>query len=164
MIELYRHGAVAELRIRHAKEQNPFTRVMARELIALCAEVEADDGLECVLLWGGEGRSFSVGGDFNDLRRIETPAEGAEYLRDIVRSYQAVLGISKPVVAAVDLHAIGQGLQVALMADWRIGSERSSYCMPELKNGMPCPLGSLILETMLGRAASASSAPQPTTQ
>jgi enoyl-CoA hydratase/carnithine racemase len=153
MIELSRHGAVAELRIRHAKELNPFTRAMTRELITLCAEVEADDALEGAFLWGGEGRSFSVGGDFHDLRQIKGPAEGEEYLRDIVRSYQAVLAITKPVVAAVDHHAIGQGLQVALMADWRVGSERSSYHMPELANGMPCPLGSLILETMLGRAA-----------
>ena len=153
MIELHRHASLAELRIQHEKPLNPFTRHMTRELIGVCAEVEADDALAAAVIWGGAGRSFSVGGDFADLRRIEGPEAGAEYLRDIVRSYQAVLGISKPVVVAVDHHAIGQGLQVALMGDWRMGSERSLYQMPELAGGVPCPLGSAILEALLGRAA-----------
>ena len=153
MIQLHRHGEIAELRIQHPKELNPFNRAMTRQLIELCAEVESDDALAGVLLWGGEGRSFSVGGDFADLRRIESPAAGEEYLREIVHSYQALLAISKPLVTAVDHHAIGQGLQVALMGDWRIGADRSHYCMPELANGVPCPLGSRILESLLGRAA-----------
>lgn len=153
MIDLQRTGARAVIEIRHEKPVNPFSRAMTRQLIERCAEVEADDSITGVLIWGGEGRSFSVGGDFDDLRRMASSAEAALYLRDIVRSYQAVLNISKPVVTAVDHHAIGQGLQVALLGDWRIGSERSRYAMPELANGMPCPLGAALLESLLGRAA-----------
>ena len=153
MIELHRDGDVVELRIQHANELNPFSRTMTRDLSRLCAEAEADKGVAGVLLWGGAGRSFSVGGDFNDLQTLKAPAEAEEYLRDIVRSYQAVLAVSKPVVVAIDHHAIGQGLQVALMGDWRVGSERSQYRMPELANGVPCPLGATILEALLGRAA-----------
>lgn len=153
MIEIHALGDIAELRIQHAKELNPFNRAMTRALVDACAAVEADDRFVGVLLWGGPGRSFSVGGDFADLRKIPTREESEEHLRVIVQSYQAVLGVTKPLVAAIDHYAIGQGLQVALMADWRVGSERSSYQMPELANGMPCPLGSRILETLLGRAA-----------
>ena len=83
---------------------------------------------------------------------MRTTEEALEVLRDIVRSYQAVLRISKPVVTAVDRHAIGQGLQVAMLGDWRIGTPRSRYVMPELANGMPCPLGSALLESFFGRA------------
>jgi carboxymethylproline synthase len=153
VIEIHALGDIAELRIQHAKELNPFNRAMTHALIDACAEVEADDRFAGVLLWGGADRSFSVGGDFADLRQIRSREESEEHLRVIVRSYQAVLRVSKPLVAAIDHYAIGQGLQVALMADWRVGSERSSYQMPELANGMPCPLGSRILETLLGRAA-----------
>ncbi len=153
MIDLHKNGDRAVIEIRHAKAVNPFSRGMTRQLTALCTEVEADDSLSGVLIWGGKGRSFSVGGDFADLRKMTSAAEAKLYLTDIVRSYQAVLAISKPVVTAVDHHAIGQGLQVALLGDWRIGSERSHYAMPELANGMPCPLGAALLESLLGRAA-----------
>lgn len=153
MIDLRRDGDLAELRIQHPIEHNPFTRAMTGELTRLCGQLEDDPGVRGVLLWGGPDRSFSVGGDFADIRQLRTAEEGKEYLRDIVRSYQAVLAVSKPLVAAIDRHAIGQGLQVALMADWRVGSQRSRYRMPELAIGMPCPLGSAILEALLGRAA-----------
>lgn len=153
MIQLERDGNIAELRFQHTKPLNPFTRSMTRELIKLCGELEADDAVSGVLLWGGEGRSFSVGGDFTDIRLLKKEDDVKDYLREIVRSYQAVLNVSKPVVAAVDFHAIGQGLQVALMCDWRVGSDRSLYRMPELANGVACPLGSRILESLIGRAA-----------
>jgi enoyl-CoA hydratase/carnithine racemase len=153
MIDLRSEGDIAELVLRHEKALNPFTTAMTRQLTELCGSVEADDSVRGVLIWGGEGRSFSVGGDFASLRELRTREEVEAYLVDIVRSYQALLAVSKPVVAAVDGFAIGQGLQVALMADWRVGSDRARCRMPELENGVPCPLGSVILETMLGRAA-----------
>ena len=153
MIDLQKSGERAVIEIRHEKAVNPFSRAMTRQLIELCTKVEADDSVSGVLIWGGKDRSFSVGGDFADLRKMASAVEAKLYLTDIVRSYQAVLGLSKPMVTAIDHHAIGQGLQVALLGDWRIGSERSRYAMPELANGMPCPLGAALLESLLGRAA-----------
>jgi enoyl-CoA hydratase/carnithine racemase len=153
MIELHRHGRLAEIRINHAKALNPFTRAMTAGLTEVCRQVESDGDLDGALIWGGPERAFSVGGDFSDLRKIASYGEALAYLSSIVDSYQALLAISKPLVAAIDQHAIGQGLQVALMSDWRIASERASVRMPELANGMPCPLGACILELLLGRAA-----------
>jgi len=152
MIELQQEGGLAVLTLRHENPLNPFTLEMTRQLVELGRQLEADDAVRGVLLWGGEGRSFSVGGDFTSIRTLRTREEFEDYLRDIVRSYQALLSISKPLVAAIDHHAIGQGLQVALMADWRVGTDRSGYQMPELANGVPCPLGSTILEALFGRA------------
>jgi carboxymethylproline synthase len=152
MIHLRREGAGAVIEIRHDKPVNPFTRAMTRQLIERCEEVEGDDDIAGVMIWGGADRSFSVGGDFEDLARLVTREQTEQYLVEIIRSYQAVLNISKPVVTAIDHHAIGQGLQVALLGDWRIGTDRSRYSMPELANGMPCPLGSAMLEAFFGRA------------
>jgi enoyl-CoA hydratase/carnithine racemase len=153
MIVLERDNGIAEIRIQHAKTLNPFSRAMTLELAEICRELEADDAVKAAWIWGGAGRSFSAGGDFADLRLIQGRDAALEHLRRIVESYQALLAISKPFVAAIDHHAIGQGLQVALMADWRIGTTRAAVRMPELANGVPCPLGSVILEALLGRAA-----------
>lgn len=153
MIELHRHGDLAELRIQHRKELNPFSIAMTRELMEHCAELEADDTVAGVLVWGGPERCFSIGGDFEDIRALATVEEVHAYLDLIVGSYQAMLEVSKPVVTAIDRHAIGQGLQVALLGDWRVGTQRSEYRMPELANGVACPLGSVLLESFLGRAA-----------
>ena len=105
-----------------------------------------------MVLTGGRGRSFSVGGDFNDVSVLEHEHEVRPWLGEIIDLYIAILSVNIPVVAAVDRFAIGQGLQVALMADWRIGTTECQLSMPELKNGVACPLGSVILEALLGRA------------
>lgn len=153
MIELHRHGDLAELRIQHRKELNPFSIAMTRELMERCRDLEADDAVAGVLVWGGEERCFSIGGDFEDIRALESVQEVHDYLDLIVKSYQAMLALSKPVVTAIDRHAIGQGLQVAMLGDWRIGTPRAEVRMPELANGVACPLGSVLLESFLGRAA-----------
>lgn len=148
---------IARVQFSREKDTNSFSRQMTLELLDVCRLVRADGATEepkinALVLTGGTGRSFSVGGDFNDVSKLsEEPAIRA-YLTEIIDLYIGLLQVDIPVVAAVDRFAIGQGLQVALMADWRIGAETCQLQMPELKNGVACPLGSIILEVLLGRA------------
>jgi carboxymethylproline synthase len=148
---------IAKVQFNREKDTNPFSRAMTLELIEVCRRVR-DDGraaaprLKALILTGGTGRSFSVGGDFNDVSRLSEEGEIRAYLGEIIDLYIAILEVEIPVIAAIDRFAIGQGLQVALMADWRIGAHTCHLQMPELKNGVACPLGAILLEVLLGRA------------
>lgn len=148
---------IARVQFNREKDTNAFSRAMTLELIDVCRRLHADAAsaeprIDALILTGGTGRSFSVGGDFNDVSRLSEEPEIRAYLGEIIDSYIAVLDVEVPVIAAIDRFAIGQGLQVALMADWRIGATTCKLQMPELKNGVACPLGSIILELLLGRA------------
>jgi carboxymethylproline synthase len=149
--------SIAKVTFNREKDTNPFSRKMTLELIDVCRQITAD-GLSAsprigaLVLTGGTGRSFSVGGDFHDVAALAEEKEIRAYLGKIIDLYIAILRVEVPVVAAIDRFAIGQGLQVALMADWRIGSMGAQLQMPELKNGVACPLGSIILEFLIGRA------------
>jgi carboxymethylproline synthase len=148
---------VAQVRFNREKDTNAFSRRMTLELLALCRQIQADARADepeigALVLTGGIGRSFSVGGDFNDVSKLDEEMQIRAYLAEIIDLYIAVLAVEIPVVAAIDRFAIGQGLQVALMTDWRIGAETCQLQMPELKNGVACPLGSIILEYLFGRA------------
>lgn len=142
---------IATVTFRSEKDTNPFSRTMTLELTSVCKELNASQ-VRALLLTGGVGRSFSVGGDFNDVSALAEEAQIRAYLGEIIDLYIAILEVDVPVVAAIDGFAIGQGLQVALMTDVRVGTSACRLQMPELKNGVACPLGSLILEFMLGRA------------
>lgn len=151
------HGRIARVQFNREKDTNAFSRAMTLELLDVCAHLHADAAsaeprLDALVLTGGTGRSFSVGGDFNDVSRLSEEPEIRAYLGEIIDLYVALLDVEIPVIAAIDRFAIGQGLQVALMADWRIGASSCRLQMPELKNGVACPLGSIILELLLGRA------------
>lgn len=134
------------------KPENPFSREMTKKIIALTPEINQDAAIKSVVFYGGENRSFSVGGDFRDIQKLQTKQEIEDYLLEIIDLYIAVLKIEKPTVMALDKFAIGQGLQFALMGDWRVANEQTQFSMPELKNGVACPLGASILEKLLGRA------------
>ncbi len=148
---------IVRVQFNREKSTNAFSREMTLELTEVCRRLHADAAsaepqFTALILTGGTGRSFSVGGDFNDVSKLsEEPAIRA-YLGEIIDLYIAILEVEIPVIAAIDRFAIGQGLQVALMADWRIGAHSCQLQMPELKNGVACPLGSILLEVLLGRA------------
>lgn len=140
------------------KSTNSFSRQMTQEVLGLCDFIQKD-GLSddpqvgsVIFTGGGPDRSFSVGGDFCDVSVLDQEDQIAEYLSEIVDLYIEILKINVPVIAAIDKYCIGQGLQVALMSDWRIGTDNCQMAMPELKNGVACPLGSIILESLFGRA------------
>lgn len=148
---------IARVTFRRDKDTNAFCRDMTLDLMDVCRKVaedehSADPRFKALVLTGGRGRSFSVGGDFNDVSALQHEHEVRPWLGEIIDLYIAILSVNIPVVAAIDRYAIGQGLQVALMADWRIGTTQCRLSMPELKNGVACPLGSVILEVLLGRA------------
>lgn len=150
-------NAILKVQHNRDKDTNSFSRQMTLDLMDLAKRVQQDVAQEtpqyrAMILTGGVERSFSVGGDFRDVSVLETPEEVRAYLGEIIDLYISILNIHIPVIAAIDNYAIGQGLQVALMTDWRIGTEQCQMQMPELKNGVSCPLGSIILEQLFGRA------------
>jgi carboxymethylproline synthase len=150
-ISLSDHG-VLYFQFQRDKETNPISRKLTCDLIERLSTYEADPQIKAIVFTGGLHRSFSAGGDFNDVQSLSTREETTAYLNEIIDSYQAILKLTKPTLAMIDHHAIGQGLQIALMTDWRIATTRSRIAMPELKNGVACPLGATILEKLFGRA------------
>lgn len=152
MIEVNDHNGVRTLTFMHAKPQNPFGDHMQDLLFARLDEAEDDDNVRCIVLTGGHDRSFCVGGDFSEIVDMETSYEQVDRLiGKIIRLYNHVLNVTKPVVAAVDHYAIGLGFQIALLADYRIGSDRAKFRMPEVKNGVACSLGGVLIEHLINR-------------
>jgi len=144
-------GNILLLTFNHEKAQNPFSEALQDAVTAAIAEAENDDNINAIVLYGGENRSFSVGGDFKEAVELGDPAIIANALNKVVDLYVAILKCTKPVIAAVDKHAIGMGFQVAILVDYRICTETTSFIMPELKNGVACTLGCAMTEYLHGR-------------
>lgn len=145
-------GGVALVEFSQAHEQNPFSRARMRELTQLMLDIDGDDAVRCAVLYGGAGRSFGAGGDFNEVSEFSGGDEVDAWIDDITDLYSTIAGISKPVVAAIDGFAIGVGLQIALCCDLRIGSSASTLVMPEFKVGIACNFGGYMLEAVVGRS------------
>lgn len=104
-------------------------------LDALASELRSLEA-RCVLLTGS-GRMFSAGYDIGNLSE-ESFEEQAEALvaHPFHSAIEALEEYAYPTVAALNGHAIGGGLELALSCDIRIGQEGIRLGMPPAKLGL----------------------------
>ena len=140
------------IQLNHSNPHNPFNKQLESDLKEALRNGESDDRIRAIVVTGGQSdRSFSAGGDFNEVKMLKGGPEVDAWIDRVIDLYITALLVTKPTVAAVNNHAIGIGFQLALMFDWRVGSHHSMFAMNELKNGISCTLGACILERVLGR-------------
>jgi carboxymethylproline synthase len=144
-------GSVRVVCFGRENPHNPVSRALERAIVAEMAAVRDDDAVRAVVLTGGAGRSFSVGGDFNEVGSMDTAEKVHRWIDGTIELYTSILAVDKPVVAAVDGYAIGIGFQLALACDWRVGTPGCTFLMWELQKGIACTLGGYMLEKCVGR-------------
>lgn len=127
---LTRDGSVATLTLNRPGSRNAFTDAMVDEIEAALKDLTHDDSIH-VLVVTGAGDAFSAGGDLKAMKEgAGMFAGGAADLRNgyrngLQRNTRNFDAFEKPVVAAVNGHAIGAGLGFAMMADIRVVSDRA---------------------------------------
>lgn len=140
MIHREDHGRVAVLRIEHGKAN----AVDIDLFDALDEQLEAVEESEArAVVLTGTGSAFSAG---VDLFRV---LEGGEaYLRAFLpalsRGIRRLFGFHRPVIAAVNGHAIAGGCILALACDRRVMARgKGKIGVTELKVGVPFPVAAL---------------------
>jgi len=114
-------------------------------IVAGVDRANADPAVKAIVLIGA-GRSFIAGADIRRFgTKRETPAR---------RSYDALEGGGKPVVAAIHGYALGGGLENALCCTWRIAVPSAKVGLPEVLIGiLPGGGGTQRLPRLIGAKA-----------
>jgi enoyl-CoA hydratase/carnithine racemase len=130
-VQIVHHGHVALVEFERPPH-NHITVGLARELADAFAAIDADSELRCSVL-ASSGKSFCAGADFNAARSEDGLAqEGVEALYEqAVRMFAA----RKPIVAAIQGAAIGAGLGLALVADFRVAGPEARLSANFVKLG-----------------------------
>lgn len=113
---------IGRLRLDDSEHQNRLTRDVCEQLLAGLAELARRPDLR-VLLLGGRRDVFCAGASREALEGI---ASGAFEVRDLELPAR-IIGFPVPVVAALEGHAVGGGLMLALCADITVASESGRY-------------------------------------
>jgi len=120
---------------------------------AMMWAIESAD-VRCILI-RGEGPSFSSGRDTAELGRRSSGQTDHGFVKKAQELRIATLEAAKPVVAAVQGHAIGGACEIALSADIRIAADDLRMAMPEVHYGLVADTGATQLITMLAGPARA---------
>jgi enoyl-CoA hydratase len=121
--------------------------VNAADLDLLTALADTVDGLERdsdrPLVLGGRGRSFSAGADLHAVLAGDD-AYAAAFVRGLVRAFGTLFRFPRPLVGAINGHALAGGAIVACCCDHRVAAEGAALIgVTEHAVGVPFPLTAL---------------------
>ncbi|HYP22933.1 MAG TPA: enoyl-CoA hydratase/isomerase family protein [Actinomycetota bacterium] len=121
---------VAEVVLDRPDARNALSIEMCRGIVAALDEVRATSA-RCVLL-RGEGKVFCSGADF---AAVSGPG-GLEFLPAFEEMLTAVESFPLPVVAMIQGAALGGGLQLATVCDFRIAADDAKVGIPAARIGI----------------------------
>ena len=130
---LDRDGVVARLTLARPEARNALSRAVADALEDALARFAAMDDVRVIVV-AGRGRSFCAGADISEMPTL-SPAE-AEALASrwqwIVDGFAALPQVT---IAAVQGHALGGGLMLAIAQDLRVAEASARFGLPEVTLG-----------------------------
>lgn len=130
---------------------NILTSDVKEQVAAAFTSLSEDPAVRAVVLTGAGDRAFSAGANLKEFPDRIRLGNAYEVSKQGHRVSRAVRGCPVPVVAAIDGIAFGGGLELALFADMRIASRRSTFALPEVKRGVfPGTSGSQLLPRIIG--------------
>lgn len=133
----------------HRPPHNYFDLALLENLVAAFAVCENDPECRAIIL-RSEGRSFCAGTDFSTAPdgSVDDASRAGRLYAEAVRLF----GTSKPIVAAVHGAAVGGGLGLAMLADFRVGSPEARFSANFTKVGIHPGFGlTLTLPRVIGQ-------------
>jgi enoyl-CoA hydratase/carnithine racemase len=151
-------GPVVTLTMNQPERRNALTGNAALpELLAAVDRIHDDPSVRCVILTGN-GPSFCSGGDIAVMQKQASPDVSEmqirqDYRRGVQRMARRLFDLEVPVIAAINGHAIGAGLDLACMCDIRIASEQAKFAVSFIKVGIvPGDGGAWLLPRVVGQS------------
>jgi enoyl-CoA hydratase/carnithine racemase len=159
------NNGVAVITLNRPDRLNAWTRGMAREVMEAAQSAEEDDAVRVIIITGS-GRGFCAGADMTELegaaddtaaalsagdmpaeRRVSILMQQRTYAEfdpenrgnkreDFRKRYSYLMGINKPIIAAVNGPAAGVGLIISLYCDIRFASEMARFSTAFSKRGL----------------------------
>lgn len=133
-----RDGALGILRLDKARG-NAIDDALLADLTAWAAEANADEALRGVLLASAHPKLFCPGLDLVSL--IDRDREAMrDFMARFAQAVWGLFGLLRPVVAAINGHAVAGGCILALTADYRVMARGAGQIgLNEVRIGVPLP-------------------------
>ena len=151
-LQFEKRDGIAYVTLNRPEKRNAFSPEMIVRMVEMWRDVAADSSVRVVLLTGAGDQAFSAGGDLGTLipLMMRTRAPQGEW-EERFAADRKQLGVAllrnstfyKPVVAAINGHALAGGAEILLSTDVRIMSTEATIALTEVRRGLIAGGGSL---------------------
>jgi enoyl-CoA hydratase len=157
-VDVKREGPIARV-VMHRKGNNGIAEDLMGELAAAFTDLGDDTAVRAIVLASEYEKYFSVGADLTMLAGIDREAKDATdqvagFMERMNAHFTAIESCPKPVIAAINGHALGGGSELTLCCDFRIMVEdgRSKIGQTESSLGIiPGAGGTQRLPRLIGK-------------
>jgi enoyl-CoA hydratase/carnithine racemase len=134
-------GPVAVLTLDRPEAMNALNPALHEALVEAWRRFRDDDALQVAVLTGAGEKAFCAGADLKEMGAWynRVPKERRREVWDREPGLGGItrnLEVGKPVLAAVNGHCLGGGLELALACDVRWASENATFALPEVQWGI----------------------------
>ncbi len=126
---------IGTLIINRPDRRNALSAEMMRALGRMCRTIEDNDDIRLVIL-SGEEKAFCAGGDIDAWSALSPRAFALDWVRNGHRIFDRLARLRQPVIAVLNGHALGGGLELATCADYRIAESHITIGQPEARLGI----------------------------
>ena len=139
------------VRLNRPEVLNAINTQMGRDQLDLWTRITAEPGkLRCIVVTGAGDRAFCAGGDLKERDGMTQAAWQAQH-ELFERAFVALVECPLPVIAAVNGHAYGGGLEMALCCDFIYAVPQARFAQSEVRLGiMPGGMGTQNLPRAVG--------------
>ncbi|WP_280312864.1 enoyl-CoA hydratase/isomerase family protein [Nocardia abscessus] len=124
---------IAVVTLDRPERRNAFTAAMGRALGRAYRDLDADDVVRVIVLTGAPP-AFCTGADLGGGAMTFDKPDSVAFSASPVDP--PAFALRKPVIAAVNGHAIGIGLTLAMQADIRLVADDARYAIPQVRLGV----------------------------
>ena len=142
---------IAVITLARPAAANALSSNTVRELSDAIAVVVREESLRAMVLTGSGDKVFCAGADLKERR--ENPGKDWELRRPLLRMWNDLYMLQKPLVIAANGHAAGGGFELLMLADAVVISEQAQCWLPEIQwGGIPGGWGTQLLPRLIGPA------------
>ena len=116
----------------HLNSLNKETLLEIEEAVDI---ISGEENIRVLIITGKGDKAFVAGADISEMKDMNS-AKAKEFADLGQRVFNKIENCSKPVIAAVNGHALGGGCELALACDIRIGSKNAQFGQPEVGLGI----------------------------
>ena len=147
---------IAHITLNRPEANNIINQELAQELEDVCRQINQDDDIYVTIITGAGYKAFCGGSELEQLIRASKGKASPAKLQDRNTQYSvatAIASIDRPVIAAINGDALGQGLELALSCDIRLASYQAWLGFPHVALGLiPTDGGTQRLPRIVGKS------------
>jgi enoyl-CoA hydratase/carnithine racemase len=145
-------GAVRVLTMNRPDKRNALNFALAQGLLDALRAADADESVGAIVLTGA-GVGFCAGADLSEFKELGSGLAAEDRAELTMQLHLAFPKISKPIVSAINGHAMGGGAGLAIAADLAVMAEGAKLGYPEPKHGIVAAIVMANLVRQVGRKA-----------